>query len=194
MPFGAFGPLNTDCPDHGMPDQAASSGLGPAFPSGPRAGVCLAVVCPRSGAGDGGCASDNVSDSYVFASSGNSARMMPITCSSRTGTCSREICHTTAQSRTKYRCIARLRNARICLPGDVRIPVSQRIGERASDLAQQEQPVKNGIPQIPGLYPLSTADAIQVLADGPRGVSKAGDVQVITPHTGPAHRSGPDRG
>jgi hypothetical protein len=41
---------------------------------------------------------------------------------------------------------------------------------------------------------LSTADAIQVLADGPRGVSKVGDVEVVTPHSGRAHRSGPDRG
>jgi hypothetical protein len=31
--------------------------------------------------------------------------------------------------------------------GDVRIAVSQRLGERAGDLAQQEQPVKNGIAQ-----------------------------------------------
>src|SRR6202044_981266 len=85
-----------------------------------------------------------------------------------------------------------VRNARICLPGDVRIPVSQRIGERASDLAQQEQPVKNGIAQYTIFIPLSTVDAIQVLPDGPRGVSKVGDVQVITPHIGPARRSGPD--
>jgi hypothetical protein len=67
-------------------------------------------------------------------------------------------------------------------------------GGVAGDLAQQEQPVKNGIPQYPVFIPLSAADAIQVLADGPRGVSKVGDVQVVTPHTGPAHRSGPDRG
>jgi hypothetical protein len=37
---------------------------------------------------------------------------------------------------------------------------------------QQEQPVKNGIPQYPVFIPLSTADAIQVLADGPHGVSR----------------------
>jgi hypothetical protein len=75
----------------GKLDQAASFGLGPAVPSGP----------------------DTASDSYVFASSGNSPRMMPITCSSRTGTSSWEICHTTAQSTTKYRCTARFRNALI---------------------------------------------------------------------------------
>jgi hypothetical protein len=102
--------------------------------------------------------------------------MMPITCSSRTGTCSREICHTTAQSTTKYRCIARGAECPDMPPGDVRIPVSQRIGERASDLAQQEQPVKNGIAQYTIFIPLSTVDAIQVLPDGPRGVSKVGDV------------------
>jgi hypothetical protein len=79
-------------------------------------------------------------------------------------------------------------------PGDVRIAVSQRLGERAGDLAQQEQSVKNSIPQHPVFIPLGTADAIQVFADGPRGVNKVGDVHVVTPHTRPAHRSGPDRG
>jgi hypothetical protein len=68
-------------------------------------------------------------------------------------------------------------------PGDFRIAVSQRLWERAGDLAQQEQPVKNGIPQYPVFVPLGTADAIQVLADGPRGVSKVGDVQMC-PFTG----------
>jgi hypothetical protein len=40
-------------------------------------------------------------------------------------------------------------------PGDVWIAVSQRLGERAGDLAQQEQPVENGIPQYPVFIPPS---------------------------------------
>jgi hypothetical protein len=38
-------------------------------------------------------------------------------------------------------------------PGNVRMAVSQRLRERAGDLAQREQPVKNGIPQYPVFIP-----------------------------------------
>ena len=48
----AGGLLNTDCPDRGALDQAASCGSGPAGPCGPGAGVRQSAVCRRSGAGD----------------------------------------------------------------------------------------------------------------------------------------------
>jgi hypothetical protein len=51
-------------------------------------------------------------------------------------------------------------------PGDVRVAVSQRLGEAASDLPKQEQSVEDGITQYPVFIPFRTADATQVLADG----------------------------